>query len=228
MSFSRWWTEATAALGDHVPLPLATLSLVLVTALVAVGWYAWPSWVPRRIPRLRRRTRSRPERTETVREAPAPAVVDVPPVAVLDLADRLSADGRYAEAVRERLRAMLHELTDRRVVGIRPGMTVAEVVTAASTNRPPVGPPLSAAAAIFSELWYAQRGATVDHDHRMREHAARLRHLLAADGQAPPPVAATTRPTDPTGGSGPAHEPGPVDAPGPADGPGPTSKETTW
>ncbi|TBL30063.1 DUF4129 domain-containing protein [Verrucosispora sp. SN26_14.1] len=189
MNPSRWWTETTAALGDLVPLPLAALALALVTALVAAGWYTFPRWVPRRIPRLRRRTRNRPERVETVSAAPAPTVVDVPPsaaspVAASDLADRLSADGRYAEAVRERLRAMLHDLTDRRVVWIRPGMTVGEVVTAASANRPPVGPPLAAAADIFSELWYAQRGATVDHDHRMREHADRLRHVLATDESA--------------------------------------------
>ncbi|MFI7025067.1 DUF4129 domain-containing protein [Micromonospora sp. NPDC049900] len=186
MNPSRWWTETTAALGDHVPLPLVTLVLALVTAMVAVGWYTFPSWVPRRIPRLRRRTRSRPERTETVRAVPTSTVVGVPapalpPVAAPDLADRLSADGRYAEAVRERLRAMLHELTDRRVVWIRPGMTVAEVVSDARATHPPVGPPLSAAADIFSELWYAQRGATADHDHRMREHADRLRQILAAD-----------------------------------------------
>ncbi|MFI7075885.1 DUF4129 domain-containing protein [Micromonospora sp. NPDC049903] len=226
MNVSRWWTETTAALGDHVPLPLAALLLGLVTALVAVGWYAYPSWVPRRIPRLRRRTRSRAERTETVTAVPAPAVAGLPSPAVPsvapDLADRLSADGRYAEAVRERLRAMLHDLTDRRVVWIRPGMTVSEVVTAASTNRPPVGPPLTAAAGIFSELWYAQRGATVEHDHRMREHADRLRHVLADDDQAPPTVAATTGPPGATAESGPSRRPGP------ADGPGAASREATW
>ncbi|MEV6815921.1 DUF4129 domain-containing protein [Micromonospora sp. NPDC051296] len=74
---------------------------------------------------------------------------------------------------------MLHDLADRNVVRVRPGMTVTEVVTAATANHPAAGPPLAAAATIFSEVWYAQRPATADHDHRMRDHASRLRHLLA-------------------------------------------------
>ncbi|MBM0229282.1 DUF4129 domain-containing protein, partial [Micromonospora sp. ATA51] len=50
---SRWWTEAVAALGDLVPLPLAALLLVLAALLAALAWYFFPAWVPRRSPRLR-------------------------------------------------------------------------------------------------------------------------------------------------------------------------------
>ncbi|NED49983.1 DUF4129 domain-containing protein, partial [Micromonospora aurantiaca] len=49
---SRWWTEAVAALGDVVPLPLAALILLAVALLVALGWYFFPAWVPRRLPRF--------------------------------------------------------------------------------------------------------------------------------------------------------------------------------
>ncbi|MEV4712512.1 DUF4129 domain-containing protein [Micromonospora sp. NPDC049374] len=182
MSVSRWWTETTAALGDHLPLPLVALLLVLATALTATAWYTFPAWLPRRLPRPRRRRRTGGEKRKP---ATAPPVTVAPPpsagpVGTVVVADRLAAEGRYDEAVRERLRVMLHQLTDRHVVQVRPGMTVAEVVTEAAANHPPAGPPLTAAAGIFSEVWYAQRPATAEHDHRMRDHAGQLGDLLAA------------------------------------------------
>ncbi|SCL52084.1 DUF4129 domain-containing protein [Micromonospora peucetia] len=192
MSFSRWWTETTAALGDQVPLPLVALLLVLAAVLVAAGWYTFPAWIPRRLPRLtrlRRRSRKSPPPGGT------PAVPDprepepeLPAAAYVSLADRFAAEGRYAEAVRERLRAMVRELTARRVVQPRPGMTVVELVRAATDTQPQVGPPLTAAGAIFSELWYGQRPASVEHDRRMREHAADLDRVLTGrpeDGPRP-------------------------------------------
>ncbi|GIJ12952.1 DUF4129 domain-containing protein [Micromonospora andamanensis] len=188
MNFSRWWTETTAALGDHLPLPLAALLLVLATVLTATAWYTFPAWLPRRLPRPRRRRSARPHQRESETGSPV-TVIPQPaagPVGTVGTADRLAAEGRYGEAVRERLRVMLHQLTERQVVRVRPGMTVTEVVTEATANHPPAGPPLTAAAAIFSELWYAQRPATADHDHRMRGHAGQLGDLLAT----------VTRPTD--------------------------------
>ncbi|MDG4793169.1 DUF4129 domain-containing protein [Micromonospora sp. WMMD1082] len=201
MSFSRWWTETTAAVSDHVPLPLALLLLVLASALAAAAWYAFPAWVPRRLPRLPRWRPARPARRRATATAPPPAAHTPQPTVtrdgILAVADRLAAEGRYDEAIRERLRAMLHELTDRHVVPIRPGMTVTEVVAVAAANRPPAGPPLAAAASIFSEVWYAQRPATAQHDHRMRDHADRLRHLLAADPAPDQRPAATAASGDP-------------------------------
>ncbi|WP_433390289.1 DUF4129 domain-containing protein [Micromonospora sp. KLBMP9576] len=179
MTFSRWWTETTAALGDLVPLPLLALLLVLGAVLVAAGWYTFPAWVPRRLPRLPRR-RGGPARERTPPRVPAPRAPEpeLPAAAYVSLADRFAAEGRYAEAVRERLRAMVRELTARRVVRPEPGMTVAELVRAATDARPQVGAPLEAAGEIFSELWYGQRPAAVEHDRRMREHAADLDRVL--------------------------------------------------
>ncbi|GIJ77901.1 protein of unknown function [Micromonospora phaseoli] len=197
MSLSRWWTETTAALGDHVPLPLALLLLVLATTLAATGWYTFPAWLPRRLPRLPRRRPARPNPGGTT---PAPATPapkpDIPLATTLTVADRLAAEGRHGEAIRERLRVMLHDLADRDLVRVRPGMTVTEVVAVATARRPPAGPPLAAAATIFSEVWYAQRPATAEHDHRMREHAVRLRHVLADEPAAdsPPDAAGTVTP----------------------------------
>ncbi|MGY0006860.1 DUF4129 domain-containing protein, partial [Micromonospora sp. I033] len=51
---SRWWTETVAALGDALPLPLAALLLLAGALLVALAWYFFPAWAPRRLPRLGR------------------------------------------------------------------------------------------------------------------------------------------------------------------------------
>ncbi|WP_047892312.1 DUF4129 domain-containing protein [Micromonospora sp. RV43] len=195
---SRWWTEAVAALGDVVPLPLAALILLAVALLVALGWYFFPAWVPRRLPRfslprLRRprlprfrlprfRRRARRARTEPpALRLPAPRTPEPVPAGGLGPADRLAAEGRYAEAVRERLREMVRLLVVRQVVEPRPGLTVVELTEAAARNRPQVRPTLHAAGAIFSDLWYAQRPATAAHDRRMRELATDLSRELTGE-----------------------------------------------
>ena len=192
---SRWWTETVAALGDVVPLPLAALILLGVALLVALAWYFFPAWVPRRLPRFRfprlrwprlprlrwprfrRPRRSRDDDPPPVR-LPAPRL---PEPAGPGLADRLAAEGRYAEAVRERLREMVRLLVVRQVVEPRPGLTVVELTEAAARTRPQVGPTLHAAGAIFSDLWYAQRPATAAHDRRMRELATDLSRELTGE-----------------------------------------------
>lgn len=194
---SRWWTETVAALGDAVPLPLAALLLLLAALLAALAWYFFPAWVPRRLPRwrlprlprLRRpklpRRRRRPKPGPADESPPVPAPRSPEPVAAghASLADRLAAEGRYAEAVRERLRDMVRELVERRVVEPRAGMTVTELTTAAAHVRPAARPALHAAGTIFSDLWYAQRPATVEHDRAMRRHAADLHDVLAGEGE---------------------------------------------
>ncbi|MBO4164814.1 DUF4129 domain-containing protein [Micromonospora antibiotica] len=190
---SRWWTEAVAALGDVLPLPLAALLLVLVAGLTALAWYHFPTWVPRRLPRWRlprlRLPRLRlPRWRRRQRSADDPPGVTLPRPRTGDdtpaagpgrsLADRLAAEGRYAEAVRERLRDMIRRLVAVGAVAPRPGMTVTELTDAAAHARPPVDPPLRAAGAIFAELWYAQRPAAAGHDQRMRELADELDRAL--------------------------------------------------
>ncbi|TYB34943.1 DUF4129 domain-containing protein [Micromonospora sp. AP08] len=141
-----------------------------------------------RLPRLRRpklrlprrRRRARPE-TPAV-PLPAPRSPEPGPAAPAGLADRLAAEGRYAEAVRERLREMVRLLVARQLVEPRPGLTVTELTAAVARVRPGVHPTLHAAGAIFSDLWYAQRPATAAHDHRMRDLATDLRRELAAEG----------------------------------------------
>ncbi|MEV6515397.1 DUF4129 domain-containing protein [Micromonospora chalcea] len=195
---SRWWTETVAALGDLLPLPLAALILLAVALLTALAWYFFPAWVPRRLPRfrlprlrrprlprlrlprLRRPARRRRSDPPPVR-VPAPRTPDAVAADAPGLADRLAAEGRYAEAVRERLREMVRLLVVRHVVEPRPGLTVVELTEAAARARPQVRPTLHTAGAIFSDLWYAQRPATAAHDRRMRELAADLRRELTGE-----------------------------------------------
>nr|WP_204341945.1 DUF4129 domain-containing protein [Micromonospora terminaliae] len=198
-------------MGDAVPLPLAALLLLAGALIGALAWYFFPAWVPRRVPRLGRprlprlrlprlprfrlpklrrprlrlpRRRRRARRDVPAVPVPAPRSPEPATAVQAGLADRLAAEGRYAEAVRERLREMVRLLVARRIVEPRPGLTVTELTAAVARVRPDVHPTLHTAGAIFSDLWYAQRPATAAHDHRMRDLAADLRRELATDGSA--------------------------------------------
>jgi hypothetical protein len=180
----RWWNELVGAVGEVVPLSAVVLILVALASIVAALWYYFPAWVPRRWPRLRRprwrlrRPRWRwprwrwprwlwrwplwSRRRKADREEPAPGleptsgdeVPDLPATTFVDLADRLAAEGRYAEAIRERLRGMVRELIEAGVLEHRPGWTVTELAAAAASRRPAVAGPLTAAGALFSDIWY--------------------------------------------------------------------------
>ncbi|GAA1820546.1 hypothetical protein GCM10009682_46020 [Luedemannella flava] len=193
---TRWWDEFVAAVGDHVPggVPVLAVILLLLTALTSLLIYTWPAWLPSRwwrrlIPRrrARREKRGRAVAADEAPEAPEPeepvvpedeAVPDVPAVVLTLSADQLAESGRYAEAVRERLRAIVRDLIERQVIENRAGYTVTELATAAITARPDLAGPLGAAGATFSEIWYALRPATAADDAAMREHAARIHAIL--------------------------------------------------
>jgi hypothetical protein len=194
---TRWWNELVDAVSIAIPLPLLVLLLLTATIVAGLLWYFFPSWVPRRLPRfgrprwrwprLRRRGRwkwtwrsswllwwrRRKRKKEPVEpsddvEPSEHELPDLPVEAFMSLADRLAAEGRYAEAVRERLRAIVRGLVDRGVLQHRPGWTVTELARAAAAARPAVDAPLGEAARVFSDIWYAQRPADAVHDARMR------------------------------------------------------------
>jgi hypothetical protein len=110
-------------------------------------------------------------------EATGDELPDLPVEAFLSLADRFAAEGRYAEAVRERLRGIVRGLVDRQVIEHRPGWTVMELAQAAATARPAVGTPLREAAQVFSDIWYGQRPAGATDDARMRVLAEQVGRL---------------------------------------------------
>jgi hypothetical protein len=127
-------------------------------------WPDWRAW-------LKRRKRDEATDLETAIAALEQSEEELPEApleAFLSLADRYAAEGRFAEAVRERLRAIVRDLVNRGVIQHRPGWTVTELAIAATAVRPALDRPLTEAAMIFSEIWYGQRPATAGHDARMR------------------------------------------------------------
>lgn len=213
----RLYDALVARVFDLLGPQLTLLILVALTGLVALLWYWFPTWVPRRWPRWRfKRPRFRRRRWRFPRvrlkfrwprwrrkpkakpkAAAKPAVVvaelepEVAPVAAgapgMSLADRLAAEGRYAEAIRERLRETVSDLTRAGVIAPQPGTTVLELTADAATRRPVVGKPLGGATAIFSEVWYGKREASAGSDDRMRDLTIEVRTSLTTSPAADVP-----------------------------------------
>lgn len=93
-----------------------------------------------------------------------------------ELAEQAAAAGRPADAVRERLRAVVRELEARGVLDPKPGRTADEVAREAGLAVPEVAADLTRAAGVFDEIWYGGRPADdadyallVDVDRRLLE-----------------------------------------------------------
>jgi hypothetical protein len=206
----RWWNEQVARIDDTMTLGVAVLLLLLAAALVGAAWYFWPKWWPGtwarrerdrerrrwrwrwpkfRWPRWRWPWRRRRKPAETVEAELVPheteGLPELPAETFVSLADQLAAQGRYAEAVRERLRGIVRELVDAGVVENRPGFTITELARGASQARPSVRVPLDAASRLFSDIWYGQRPATAGHDAQMRRYAAEVHAALTPVGAVP-------------------------------------------
>ncbi|WP_328471906.1 DUF4129 domain-containing protein [Actinoplanes sp. NBC_00393] len=184
----RAYDEFVADVFDVVPPQLLLLLLIVVTMLTAVLWYTYPAWIPRRFPRFRlpklrwrfrRRKRTKREKTPVVVVPPSTPAVVAAAVADPGLADRLAAEGRYAEAIRQRLRDTVTDLTRAGVVAPQPGWTAAELSAVAAANQPPLGPALDGATDLFSQVWYGRRQAGADQDARMRRLTAQVRDALS-------------------------------------------------
>jgi hypothetical protein len=204
---TRWWDEFVASVDDHIGLGLAVLLLFLAAALVAAGWYFWPRWLPWHWPRRaktdepgKKRRRWRWPRLRWPRwrwpwrrkkptgeaETGEPELVpqeteglpELPVEAFMSLADRLAGEGRFAEAIRERLRGIVRGLVDVGLVEHRPGWTITELAGAASNARPAVRAPLDAASRLFSDIWYGQRPAGATQDALMRGYATDVHDAL--------------------------------------------------
>lgn len=96
-------------------------------------------------------------------------------------ADAHAASGRYAEAVRERFRAVVRSLEERALLTPAPGRTADEVAAEAGRLLPTVADDLAAGARVFDDVWYGGRSATAGHDQRLRaldEAVARARPTL--------------------------------------------------
>ncbi|MDG4820909.1 DUF4129 domain-containing protein [Asanoa sp. WMMD1127] len=175
--FARWWTESVAAVGDVLSLGWLLLILLALAGVVAVVWTHWarirrfrfrPAWFTRRA-----RPSQPPTPEEALQDDSEPdALPDLPAATFLSRADRYAAQGRWAEAVRERLRAVVRLLVDRKVIDHHPGWTVTELASAAGQRAPATDRPLGAAGLIFSDIWYGQKPATAHDDATMRQLAS--------------------------------------------------------
>lgn len=143
---------------------LVLLAIVVAVAAVVV-WQTGP---------VRRGARRRPALLELSGDADA--------AEHRRRADEHAAAGRYAEAVRERMRAIVRELETRGVLDPRPGRTADEVAREAAAAVPTVSADLRAAAAIFDEIWYGGRAATAQADALMRQADDRIRRAQLAVG----------------------------------------------
>lgn len=83
-------------------------------------------------------------------------------------ADRHAASGEWAEAVRERLRAVVRLLEERAVLDERPGRTADEAAAEAGRSLPGCASGLRRAARLFDDIWYGGRPAGPDADAALR------------------------------------------------------------
>jgi Domain of unknown function (DUF4129) len=119
--------------GGYVGLLVLALLVALVVAVVVV--------------------RLRPARRRGLPEALFGST-DVSAAGHRALADEAAARGAYADAVRERLRAVVRELEERGVLDPRPGRTADELARDAGTALPDLARPLAEAARLFDDVWY--------------------------------------------------------------------------
>ena len=178
---TRAWAMFLDALDDAVGVAWVVFLLFLGSIIFGLLHYFYPRWVPSSLPwfRRQRRTESKLEpAVVAVEPLPEPEpdaeLPDLPAHVFMSQADRFAAEGRFAEAVRERLRAIVRGLVERRVLEHQPGMTVTELAHAAAVVVPAVDAPLRGATGIFSDIWYGEHPATADHDNRMRQLAAEV------------------------------------------------------
>jgi len=75
------------------------------------------------------------------------------------LAEQAAAGGRWADAVRERLRALVRDLEQRGVIEPRPGRTAGEIARDAGAAVPALAGDLQRATTVFDEVWYGGRTA---------------------------------------------------------------------
>lgn len=90
-------------------------------------------------------------------------------------ADAHAAAGRWAEAVRERLRAVIRSLEERDLLEPRPGRTADEAAREAGAVLPECANSLLRAAQTFDEIWYGGRSARPEADQHLRQLDAQVR-----------------------------------------------------
>ncbi len=91
-------------------------------------------------------------------------------------AERFAASGEWAQAIRERLRAIARDLQERAILDASPGRTADELAAAAGRELPSLAGELAAGARLFDDVTYGDRPGTADGYARL----ARLDEQVAA------------------------------------------------
>ncbi|WP_231335197.1 DUF4129 domain-containing protein [Actinomadura graeca] len=138
-------------------MSVAVIVLIVVVAVALVVWLMWG----------RRNLRSRED-----------ALLEDEPSTALDhrsAAEEHAAAGRWAEAIRERLRAIARDLEERAVLAPRPGRTADELAAEAGEAVPQLADELRAGVRTFDDVWYGDRPGTPDGYARLKDLDERLR-----------------------------------------------------
>ncbi|WP_436760366.1 DUF4129 domain-containing protein [Streptosporangium sp. V21-05] len=103
-----------------------------------------------------------------------------------EAAERLAAESRWAEAVRERLRAVARDLEDRVIIDYTPGRTAGELAAEAGRALPALAGELTSAARVFDDVTYGEVPGTPEAYGIMRDlddhlRAARPAPVVRAD-----------------------------------------------
>ncbi|MET8861591.1 DUF4129 domain-containing protein [Nonomuraea sp. NPDC004580] len=123
-------------------------------------------------------------------------------------AERLAAEGRWTEALQERLRAIARDLEERALVDGLPGRTADELAAEAAQALPAFAGELAAAARSFDDVTYGGVAGTREAYETMASLDDRLRRAR------PVPLAMAT--TGPSGSTGPYALNGPTGPGSPA------------
>lgn len=83
-------------------------------------------------------------------------------------ADYHAARGEWADAIRERMRAIVRSLEERDLLEVRPGRTADEAAIETGAVLPACDAGLREVARIFDDVWYGSRQATAAMDERLR------------------------------------------------------------
>lgn len=184
----RWWNDfldwlrellnqspggGQATGGGSPLLTVVVVVLVLAAVIALVAWLMWGRGNPRS------------RRTGLLDDARPATALDH-----RDAAERHAAAGRWAEAIRERLRAVARDLEERAVLGPRPGRTADELAAEAGAAVPELADALRAAVRVFDDVWYGDRPGTADGYARVRDLDDRLRATRPAPLESDDPVPA--------------------------------------
>jgi hypothetical protein len=101
-------------------------------------------------------------------------------------AERLAAQQLWAEAVRERLRAISRDLEERALVDRRPGRTAAELAAEGGRALPMSAEMLREAADRFATIWYGRTRASAEDYRRLTEIDTAVRSARPARSLAVP------------------------------------------